>query len=63
MKEMGDTEYSYELTVNIVAEMVLDYMSKNTNMDKDILRKNNIATGCNQKNDNEENQQDECLVA
>lgn len=36
---MGDTEYSYELTVNIVAEMVLDYMSKNTNMDKDILRK------------------------
>ena len=60
---MGDTEYSYELTVNIVAEMVLDYMSKNTNIDNDILRKNNIATGFNQENGNEENQQVESLVA
>ena len=60
---MGDTEYSYELTVNIVAEMVLDYMSKNTNIDNDILRKNNIATGCNQENGNEENHKAESLVA
>lgn len=60
---MEDTEYSYELTVNIVAEMVLDYMSKNTNADKENVRKSTMDTGCNQENGMEGNKREKLMVA
>ena len=48
---MGNIEYGYELTVNIVAEMVLDYLIKNSNMDKDLDKKSYMEDyGGNEKN-------------
>lgn len=60
---MEDTEYSYELTVNIVAEMVLDYMSKNTNDDKYKIRKSTMDIACNQENGIEGNKPEKLMVA
>lgn len=60
---MGDTEYSYELTVNIVAEMVLDYLNKNSITDKDLERKGDMVDCRDSEKNMPENKHNKMMVA